>query len=257
MSSPARGGRGGAPGRAAAAVSSLRGLARGGAPASSWWQLVAVDRGSGFPPQIRCRLAPSGCLAARWGRGAARACALCWWWCGGTLGDSMPRGRGCRRRPRWWQRSCGVPGRCPSAGDSKAQQCACWRQRGSGWQWDNLEDQLSGVERPGTERRLAPALAGAGSDGARGRRLLHEGAVVVPCSSPPFHAPGETLDPGSPDRTLLAACRHVLLEGSVHGGGVSWRDQWRGGGGVVGALYMVTMLELLRKGRKLSSEDAC
>ena len=234
MSSPARGGRGGAPGRAAAAVSSLRGLARGGAPASScgrWWRWPWIW----VPAQIRCRLAPSGCLAARWGRGAARACALCWWWCGGTLGDSMPRGRGCRRRPRWWQRSCSDAGRS-SAGGSKAQQCAGWRRRGSTWRWDSLEDQLCGVERAGTERKLAPALDGAGSDGACGRRLLLEGAVAVSCSSHPFHAPGETLDPGSPDRTMLAACRHVPPWGIAHGVGLSWRDRWRGGGGVVGAL---------------------
>ena len=38
------------------------------------------------------------------------------------------------------------------------------------------------------------------------------------------HAPGETLDSGTPDRTMLAACRHVPPGGIVHGDGLSWRD---------------------------------
>ena len=69
-----------------------------------------------------------------------------------------------------------------------------------------------------------------------------------------IHAPGKPLIRVS-DQTMLAACQHVSLGGVALGVGLSWRDQWRGGGGVVGALCVVTMLELLRKGRKLSSED--
>ena len=88
-----------------------------------------------------------------------------------------------------------------------------------------MADQLTGVASVCTEPRLAPALAGADSDGARGRRLLPEGVVVVFCLSPPFQPPGETLDPSSPDQTMLASHRHFPHEGIILGDGTGWRDQ--------------------------------
>ena len=61
---------------------------------------------------------------------------------------------------------------------------------------------------------------GAGSGGARGRRILLEGAAVVKCSSHlPSPAPRETSDPcihGSDDGSVM---RRAPLEGFVFGGG--------------------------------------